>query len=170
MAPSDKAMLWAWEAAKKVASGMLPPGELDREGRGIDDYASILLLRAWKAIWRYRTTKWTDLSEAHEAAEQAYVYRALWNERISLQRSATRRGLLRAQLEAVLPTAYEISGQVEARLQLETLQTGLRPEDWEVLLRVAMAGGVVAEAYDGGSRRTWFAKARRARDRAEAAL
>jgi DNA-directed RNA polymerase specialized sigma24 family protein len=149
---------------------MLAPGTVDGEGRDSEDYASILLLRAWSAIWKYRTAHWRDLSEAHVAAERAYVYRTLWNERISLQRSAARRGLLRTQLQFVLPTAYELGGQVEARKALGELQSKLRPADWEVLFRVGMAGGVVAEAYDGGSRRTWFAKARRARDRAQAAL
>ena len=101
-------------------------------------------------------------------AEKRYVYRALWNERKTMQRTVTRRRALRTQLQTVLPTHYETTGQLEAREVLGKLQAELKQADWETLLRVGLAGGVVAQAYGGGSRRTWFAQAKRARTRAAA--
>ena len=57
---SNQSMLWAWKVALRMASGILPKGEIDAEGRDTEDYASILMLRAWAAIWRYRTQHWTE--------------------------------------------------------------------------------------------------------------
>ncbi len=163
--PSDKAVLWCWEEAKKVARGMAPEGRLDQEGRDNEDYATLLLLRAWSAVWAYRCRHWDGLDPEHLEAERRYVYRALYNERASLQRQAKRRAAIIADLQS--SAVSDPASRLDARFTLGALQSNLSSGDLRILFGVAMAGGVVAEAYDGATKkRTFYAQVHRARVRA----
>lgn len=143
---------------------------LDHSARGYEDYVQDLRLRAGKIADRFQRS-----FGFCGDAERRYTYRGLFHQVCNWRRADSRRQQRVQQLELAVhthvPVDYEMETAFEARQTLHGLLSAFTPEDRQVLLRVAQAGGSVRAAWEestDGPFRTFARKVSRLRSQAKA--
>ncbi len=125
--------------AREVANTMLPPREIDGLGYGRDDYAADF---AWCGA--EAREQFCNRYGFCTPAERRYVAKSIWNAAKMARRKQVRHGRLFVQLETIPEPVDDFEARMEARDLVRRLEERLSHQDFEMLTRVSVFGGIAA--------------------------
>lgn len=125
--------------AREVARTVLPPNQVDGLGHDRDDYAAEFAWRGAEAREQF-----CNRYGFCTPAERRYVAKSLWNAaRMARRKQATHASLF-VPLEVIPEPVDNFEARMEARDLVRRLEQRLSKQDFEMLSRVSVAGGIQA--------------------------